>query len=441
MNCDQAKTEMVAYLRDEMNSGQKRHLEDHLARCPACRRELEGARRLLEWTEAASDEAVVKKVEGIINNAIKAGASDIHLEPARDALSVRYRMDGVLQDVERIDPVLRYSLIARVKMIAEMNVAEDKLPQHGRFRWEIGGKQFDIRASSAPLIYGESIVLRLLDRSVSPISIEKIGMSEEDLQKLERLVHQPCGMLFITGPTGSGKTTVLYSLVRALQRPELKILMVEDPVEYPLPGVNQLQVNRKIGLTFPTALRAFLRQDPDVIAVGECRDLETAELCAEAAITGHMVLSHLHTDDAVGAIQRLRDMGVKDFLIGAGLVGATAQRLVRKVCQNCKEEVGIDLDDPIIRSLGITAEDLRGRKVYRGRGCEACRSTGYKGRLAIFEVLEIDRELSKLIGSGATPSEILGAARQKGHRTLYDDGKQKVLEGITTPEEVFRVLA
>lgn len=384
---------------------------------------------------------MVKKVEEIINNAIKAGASDIHLEPSRDALPVRCRVDGVLQDVERIDPVLRYGVIARVKMMAEMNVAEGRLPQEGRFRWEIGGKQFDLRASSVPLIYGESIVLRLLDRSVSPIGLEKTGISEEDLQELERLVHQPCGMLFISGPTGSGKTTVLYSLVCTLQRPELKILTVEDPVEYLLPRVNQLQVNRKIGLKFPTALRAFLRQDPDVIMVGECRDLETAELCVEAAITGHMVLSQLHSDDAVGAIQRLRDMGVEDFLIGAGLVGATAQRLVRKVCQNCKEEVGIDLDDPIIRSLGITAEDIRDHKVYRGRGCEACRSTGYKGRLVIFEALEIDRELSKLIGSGASPSEILEAARQKGHRTLYDDGKRKVLEGITTPEEVFRVLA
>ncbi|MEN6519644.1 MAG: GspE/PulE family protein [Armatimonadota bacterium] len=442
MNCDQARTEIIAYLKDELTVHKRERLEKHLAMCPACRQELENARRLLDWTEAASTDAVVKKVEEIINEAIKASASDIHLESQRDnTLLVRYRIDGVMQEAARIEPVQRQGILARLKMMSDMSVEESRVSQDGRLLWKLDGKDYDLRASCIPYVYGEGVVLRILDATDVCIDLNKVGLSEEHLAVLDRIIHQPMGLFFTSGPSGSGKTTVLYSILMRSVSPATKVMTIENPVEYPLLGVNQTQVNKKLGYTFTTALRSFMRHDPDIIAVGEIPDLETARLAVETAITGHMVLSQLHTDDAVGVIQRLRDMGLDNFLISASLLGVESQRLVRKVCRKCARPVEADLNDPIIRFFGITQDDLAKSIIYKGQGCLNCRNTGYRGRTGIYEIMEIDRDMREIIGNGATLAEILGEARQKGFKTLRDDAKEKILAGITTPEEAFRVLA
>ncbi|MCE5199385.1 MAG: GspE/PulE family protein [Armatimonadota bacterium] len=441
MNCDQVRTEIIAYLKDELTADKKNRLEEHLARCPLCRHELEGARRLLSWTEAASEDVVVKKVEEIIDGAIKASASDIHLESQRDnTLLVRYRIDGVMHQITSIESVQRQGIITRLKMMSDMSVEENRVPQDGRLPWKLDGKDYDIRVYCMPYVYGEGIVMRILDRSNVCVDLNKIGLSEEHLAMLERIIHQPMGLFFTSGPTGSGKTTTLYSILMRLVSPAIKVMTIEDPVEYLLPGINQAHVNKSAGFTFPNALRSFMRHDPDVIAVGEIRDLETAQLAVEAAITGHMVFSQLHTDDAVGVIQRLRDMGVDNFLIGAAFVGIESQRMVRKVCPDCTQPVDVDLNDPILRFFGITQNDLIEHKIYRGEGCPNCRGTGYRGQIGIYEIIEIDRDMRDIIGSGATSTEILNMALAKGFKTLRDNAKEKILAGITTPEEAFRVL-
>ena len=441
MNCDSARTEIIAYLKNELEAGKRKRIEEHFAKCPDCRKELEQAQHLLEWTEAASEEAVVKAVNDIIMNAIAAGASDIHFESQPDdSLTVRHRIDGVMREASHIPPVSRRGVITRIKMMADMNVVETRIPQDGRIPARLDDKTYDLRASCVPYVYGEGIVIRILDKSSVLLGLDKLGFYPEHMQAIDNLVGQPNGLIIVTGPTGSGKTTTLYSLLMKFVSPDRKIMSVEDPVEYMLTGVNQVNVNVRAGLTFEVALRAFLRHDPDVIMIGETRDLKTAELAMEAAVTGHLVLSQLHTNDAPSVVTRLLDMGVEPYLIAATLVGAVSQRLARKVCRDCGEDIELDTNDPTIRFLGITEWDLKEHKIRRGKGCDTCRKTGYRGRIGLYEILTISPELRALIANGATGPEVAEAARAQGFLDMRADAKRKVLDGITTPEEVFRVL-
>lgn len=442
MNCDSARTEIIAYLKNEIEAGKRKRLEEHFAKCPECRKELENARRLLDWTEAASDEAVIAKVTEIVNDAIASGASDIHLESQRDdTLIVRNRIDGLLREAAHLDSPMRTGIIARIKMLADLNVADASIPQDGRFRWTSNEKNFDLRVSCIPYIYGEGIVLRILDTSSVLVGMDKLGFYPEQMQAIQKMVHRPNGQIIVAGPTGSGKTTTLYSMMMELVKPETKLMSVEDPVEYILPGVNQVHINVRAGLTFPVVMRSFLRHDPDVIMVGETRDLETGKIAIEAAVTGHLVMSQLHTNDAPGAITRLLDMGLEPFLVSATMVGIVAQRLARKVCANCGEEIEADANDAAIRFLGITDWDLKEHKIRRGKGCEACRFTGFKGRTGVYEILQTDSEIRALIGNGVSGSELAEAARARGFLDMRADAKRKVLDGIIPPEEALRILA
>jgi type II secretory ATPase GspE/PulE/Tfp pilus assembly ATPase PilB-like protein len=355
---------------------------------------------------------------------------------------VRYRVDGVLHEAARFESATRGGITNRIKMMAEMDTSETGVPQDGRLPWKLTDRdlEFDIRVSCQPFIFGEGFVMRILDRSRVLIGLDKLGFYEDQLNALMEIASEPNGTLAVSGPTGSGKTTTIYSLLAQLISPEKKVLTIEDPVEYQITGANQVQVHKKAGLTFPVALRAFLRHDPDIIYVGEMRDLETASVAAEAALTGHLVITTLHTSDALQTLVRLVDMGVEPYLVAATVIGATAQRLARRVCQACKTEVPPDPSSPPIKFLGITEDDLRSHTIYRGQGCDTCRKTGYKGRLGIFEVLKIDRELASMINERPPLSELLEAARSKGFMTMREDARRKVLDGLTTPEEALRVL-
>lgn len=442
MNCDLAKTELIAYLKGELSEKAKEHLEEHFAQCPPCREELEKARKVLVWTKAASEEAIIEEVDRIHAEALKSSASDIHFEPQRDdSLVVRYRIDGVLHEAAHIPPVNRQAVTVRLKMLAGMNVEESRIAQDGRIRWEHEGRKYDSRVSSCPFLFGEGLVLRIQELSDTLPSLDRLGFSDYQLATLRHLMHQPNGVIIASGPTGSGKTTTLYSMLQEIKSPELKIMTIEDPVEYVFEGVNQSQVKKNAGYTFATALRSFLRHDPDVIMAGEIKDQETAVLEIEAALTGHLVLTTLHTNDAIGALIRLVDMGVEPYLIGATLIGVVGQRLVRKVCKSCKKEVELDPDHPVAKSLGINADDLKSHTVYRGGGCPACRHAGYKGRIGVYEVLAVDRELASLLYERASYADMLDAAQANGFLTMRDNAKHKVLDGVTSPEEALRVLA
>jgi type II secretory ATPase GspE/PulE/Tfp pilus assembly ATPase PilB-like protein len=449
MNCDLAHTEMIAYLQGELPVGQKTALEEHLAGCPDCRVQLEEARRILEWTRAASDESVVAMAEEIILDAIDAGASDIHLDPQPDnALRVRYRIDGVLQDVRRLDPLVREGIVARIKMMAYMNVAEPR-PQDGRFQMRSrDDRPFDLLALTNPFLWGEGIVIRFLDTGRTLSGMEALGLADGPREAIQHLLHQPSGLLIVTGPSGSpvpptgpGKIITLYAMLQEINNPGIKVVTIEKPAVYRVEGTCQSQMNGTIGYTLPVALRCIMRMDPDVIMVGEVPDAETAQLCLQLALTGQLVIASLDTNDALFAIQYLRSLGLENGILGGTLIGVVAQRLVRKVCQTCKQEFTPESADPSFRALGITAADTAGRTLVRGEGCDACRRTGYRGRTSLFEVLTLNKEMAALIGNGADLAAIADAARAAGHRSLRDDGRQKVLDGVTTPEEVIRVLA
>jgi type II secretory ATPase GspE/PulE/Tfp pilus assembly ATPase PilB-like protein len=447
MNCDLARTEMIAYLQGELPDEQKTAFEEHLAGCPDCRAQLAQARRLLEWTAAASDETVVSTVDEILFDAIEAGASDIHLDPQPDnALRVRYRIDGVLQDVRRLDPLVREGIVARLKMMCEMNVAELR-PQDGRISIRSrDDRTIDICVLTNPFLWGEGIVIRFLDMGRTLSDMGELGLSESARAAIQHLVHQPSGLLIVTGPTGAtvgggGKTITLYTMLQEINHPGVKIVTIEKPAVYRVEGTCQSQVNGNTGYTLPFALRCTMRMDPDVIMVGEVPNPETARLCLELALMGHLVLASLDTNDALSVIEHLRHQGIENALIGGTLIGVVAQRFVRKTCQACRQEFKPGSNDPGFGALGITGADTAGRPFVRGVGCDACRHTGYRGRTSLFEVLTINKEMASLIGNGAGIAAVADAARAAGHRSLRDDGKQKVLDGVTTPEEVLRVLA
>ena len=388
--------------------------------------------------EAAQEAPIIRLVDTILREAIRNEATDIHIEPMQNGVRIRYRIDGILHEVLRLPKWLAAPLIARIKILGDMDVAEKRVPQDGRMRIEMQKKRFDVRISTIPTVNGEKAVLRLLDQTSPLMGLEKLGLWEDDLAKVEYLISQPYGMILSTGPTGSGKTTTQYSILHRLNTTEVNILTIEEPVEYEVQGINQVHVNRKAGVTFATALRAFLRQDPDIILVGEIRDLETADVAFQAALTGHLVLSTLHTNDAPTAATRLIEMGVEPFLISAAVIGVIAQRLARRICTNCKEPY--KYPEELLMRFGTDLSELNGKELYRGRGCENCRYTGYRGRIGIFEVFVMNTEIADLILRRAPISEIRDAAIASGMTTLLQDGWRKVLAGITTPQEVLRVV-
>ncbi len=390
-------------------------------------------------TRMAREALVIRLVNLIIRNAVREKASDIHIEPLERSLRVRYRVDGMLHDVT--GPAKRYhpALVSRIKIMANLDITERRKPQDGRIKARILGQEVDIRVSIIPTVHGESCALRLLYRSGMDLTLKDLGMERDDLEKVESLIRTPYGIILATGPTGSGKTTTLYACLRRIYSHEKKIITIEDPVEYHLEGVTQIQVNNAVGLTFAAGLRSIVRHDPDIIMVGEIRDYETAEIAIHSALTGHLVFSTLHTNDAPGAPTRLIDMGMEPFLVASALEGVVAQRLVRRICSHCKEPYeATEAQWQYLVDHGFVAETSE-PVLWKGRGCEACRFTGYSGRTGIFEILLLTDELRELILSKASSQQIRDAAMQQGMRTLYQDGMLKVAKGITTIEEVERV--
>jgi general secretion pathway protein E len=387
--------------------------------------------------DMASEGPVIRLVNLIITRAIELRASDIHFEPFEDQFRVRYRIDGVLHDVESPPKRLQAAIVSRVKIMAKLNIAERRLPQDGRIILRVKGKEIDFRVSCVPTIYGESIVLRILDKSSIVIDIEKLGFPEDTLIGFNRLIERPHGIILVTGPTGSGKTTTLYCVLEKINSPEMKIITVEDPVEYQLKGINQIQVKPSIGLTFSNALRSIVRQDPDVILIGEIRDAETAEIAIHSALTGHLVLSTLHTNDAPSAITRLIDMGMEDYLLSSTIIGILAQRLVRVACPYCQEPY--TPDPAIVKEMKLEGQRPSDWNVFSVRGCERCSNTGYWGRTGIFEFLEITDGIRRLILEKRDSNVIKEVARKNGMRTLREDGWLKVRQGVSTIAEVLRV--
>ncbi len=385
--------------------------------------------------EMAQEASVIKLVNEIFLEAVSERASDIHVEPYENHLIIRYRIDGVLHEASMPPQISRFqaAIISRIKILANMNIAEKRLPQDGRIKFQVGARQIDVRVSVIPMLFGEGVVMRILDKDTVLFRLPQLGMAEDTFATFLEIIQRPHGILLVTGPTGSGKTTTLYAALQDIVSPEVKVLTVEDPVEYHLDGVNQIQVSSKIGMTFARGLRAILRHDPDVVMIGEIRDLETAEAAIQASLTGHLVLSTLHTNDASSAATRLLDMGVEPFLVSSTLAGAMAQRLVRTICQECKEEY-----EPDRSQLPADFKLAPGAKLLRGAGCRKCRGTGFRGRSGIFELVVTDDPIRERIMARAQSGDVVQAALRAGVRLLRDDGWMKVRAGITTPEEVMR---
>ena len=380
---------------------------------------------------------IIKIVNGILIKAIKLGASDIHFEPYERTLRVRYRIDGVMRRDMSLPIQIKNAMTSRLKIMAKLDIAEKRLPQDGRIKLRTGkGREMDFRVSSIPTLFGEKVVLRLLDKSALQLDMTKLGFEESSLADLKAAIHKPVGMILVTGPTGSGKTTTLYSALSELNKETDNIITAEDPIEYNFMGINQVQMHEEIGLTFASALRSFLRQDPDIIMVGEIRDFETAQIAVQAALTGHLVLSTVHTNDAPGTINRLIDMGIEPFLISSAVILILAQRLIRKICMDCREPVKVH--PQLLIDLGIQPDEVKSFQVYKGKGCSICNNTGYKGRLGLYEVMPMKEEVKELVLSRASNSEIKKEAIRLGMKTLRQSGIVKIKDGVTTIEEVLR---
>jgi type IV pilus assembly protein PilB len=394
-------------------------------------------------TQLESDETIdmqgpiIKIVNGILIKAIKLGASDIHFEPYERTFRVRYRIDGVLRRDMALPIQIKNAMTSRLKIMAKLDIAEKRLPQDGRIKLRMGkGREMDFRVSSIPVLYGEKVVLRLLDKSALQLDMTKLGFEESSLTDLKAAIHKPVGMILVTGPTGSGKTTTLYSALSELNKESENIITAEDPIEYNFMGINQVQMHEEIGLTFASSLRSFLRQDPDIIMVGEIRDFETAQIAVQAALTGHLVLSTVHTNDAPGTISRLIDMGIEPFLISSAIILILAQRLIRKVCMECREAVKVH--PQLLIDLGVPPDEVKSFPVYKGKGCSLCNNTGYKGRVGLYEVMPMKEEVKELILSRSSTSEVKKEAIRLGMKTLRQSGIAKIKEGVTTIEEVLR---
>jgi len=387
--------------------------------------------------DLASEAPVIRRVNQIIARVVDLRASDIHLEPFDDGLHVRYRIDGEIRLFEVLPPTLAAAIVSRVKLLAQLDIAERRLPQDGRIRSRVKGRELDLRVSTVPTVHGESVVLRVLDRSSVRFELEEMGFAADVLDAWRRLIERPHGIVLVTGPTGSGKTTTLYASLAKFDANAYKIITVEDPVEYQLPGINQIQTHGAIGLTFARSLRSILRQDPDIIMIGEMRDGETAQIAVQSALTGHLVFSTLHTNTAAGAIVRLRDMGIERYLITSSVNGVLSQRLVRKLCTRCKAPYA--LADAVRQSTGLHRHASAGQVLYRAVGCDHCRGTGYWGRTGVHELLVLDGRLRRAILDGADTAQLHALAVDAGMRSLYDDALHKVVLGITSLEEALRV--
>ncbi len=387
--------------------------------------------------ENTSDAPVVKLVNLMLSQAVKARASDIHIEHSHHELKIRYRVDGILYDMLSPPKHIQSALISRIKIMASMNIAEKRLPQDGRIEIRIADKNVDIRVSTIPVAFGERVVLRLLDKTNVLLKASDLGMPAQSLDLFENLIRAPHGIILVTGPTGSGKTTTLYAALSTINKTDINIITIEDPIEYQIDNIGQIQVNSKIGLTFAKGLRSIVRQDPDVILVGEIRDLETAEIAIQSALTGHLVFSTLHTNDSASAVTRLIDMGIEPFLVTSSVSAIIAQRLVRVICEDCRESY---VPDPAtLKNIGITPEMLGGKELCRGKGCPSCLYTGFKGRTGIFELMVLDEKIKSLILKTPDSNAVKREAVNQGMSTLREDGARKLLEGVTTVEEVFRV--
>ncbi len=387
--------------------------------------------------DLASEAPIIRLVNRLIFNAVEQKASDIHFEPFENEFKARYRIDGVLHDVESPPHRLQAAIISRVKIMAKLDIAERRLPQDGRIKLRISDKEIDFRISTIPTLFGESLVMRILDRDTLILDLDKLGFPDDVLAQYTHLTMQPYGMILVTGPTGSGKTSTLYTTLAKINSPENKIITLEEPVEYQLSGVNQIQVNQKIGMSFASGLRSIVRQDPDIILVGEIRDRETAEIAIQSALTGHLLFSTLHTNDAAGAVTRLLDMGVESFLLSSTLLGVLAQRLVRVICPECKQQV--QPEERLLKSMQIGPEESPEIKFFAGKGCEACRYTGFRGRTAIFEYLPINQRIRKEIINKSSAEKIKDVAVESGMLTLREDGWRKVKAGMTTIPEILKV--
>ncbi len=384
----------------------------------------------------ASEVPIIRFVNLVLSQAIRDKASDIHFEPFENEFKIRYRIDGALYEMAPPPKNLALPIISRIKVISNLNIAERRVPQDGRIKLTIAGRPVDLRVSTLPTQFGESVVLRVLDRSVVQLELENLGMPDDVYDEVQQIVRRPNGIFIVTGPTGSGKTTTLYSCLRTVNTIDLKLLTVEEPVEYDIEGIMQVSVNTQVGLTFASALRSFLRQDPDVVMVGEIRDLETAQIAIQASLTGHLVLSTLHTNDAAGAVTRLVDMGVEPFLISSSLEAVLAQRLVRRICSDCR--TAYTPGAGLVQQLGLRPEDIGDRQFFYGKGCDICHDTGYLGRLGIFEMLRMTDPLRDLVTSKTPTLMIRQRALEHGMRTLRDDGLRAIFNGATTIEEVIK---
>ncbi len=396
--------------------------------------EIEETGDLLDDT---SDAPVIRLVNLMFAQAVRDNASDIHIEPYQNSLKIRQRLDGILYDMLSPPKHVQSSLVSRIKIMAKLNIAEKRLPQDGRIELKIANKDIDVRVSTLPTAFGERVVLRLLDKSSILISLHDLGMPQDRLEHFNKEIRAANGIILVTGPTGSGKTTTLYAALTTINSTDVNIITVEDPIEYRISGIGQVQVNSKINLTFASGLRSIVRQDPDVILVGEIRDTETAEIAIQSALTGHLVFSTLHTNDSASAVTRLRDMGVEPFLISSSVNAILAQRLVRIICKHCRKKYTPVEEE--LKRVGISAEEAEGKKVYRGIGCAKCHHTGYKGRSGIFELMLLDKDMKNLILKTSDSNTIKKLAVEKGMVTLRQDGITKIFEGVTTIEEVFRV--
>jgi len=400
-------------------------------------KDLSSIQETIDLLDAKDDAPMIRLANSILGQSIRQKASDIHIEPFEKDLMVRYRVDGVLFNVLSIPQKIQAGLVSRFKLMANLNIAEKRLPQDGRIRIKTGGRDIDIRVSTLPVRHGERVVLRILEQGTLLLPLSSIGFDDHDLLTLAGLIRLTHGIILVTGPTGAGKTTTLYAILNTINSPDKNIITIEDPVEYQLQGIGQIQVNPKIQLTFATGLRSILRQDPDVILIGEIRDGETAEIAIQASLTGHLVFSTLHTNDAPSAITRLIDMGTEPFLISTSVKAVIAQRLVRKICSDCRENyIPGDVE---LHRIGITPSELPPGGLFKGKGCVRCMNTGYRGRQGIYELLIIDAEIAQLVNTKTDTATIRNRAKEKGMTTLLEDGRRKILLGITTTEEVLRV--
>ena len=424
--------EQITRMLEEISSGDIRFYQDDGTTVSA-------SEQAAQEEEAAEEAPVIKLVSLLILEAVRHRASDIHLEPLGRRFRIRFRVDGVMHEIQGPPRRLQASVLSRIKIMSKMDIAEKRLPQDGRIMINVLGRDLDLRVSALPAQHGESIVLRILDKESLLLGLPELGFSSEDQRTYERLIQLPNGVLLITGPTGSGKTTTLYACLNFINRPDRKIITVEDPIEYMLSGINQVQVKEGIGMTFARVLRSMLRQAPNVIMVGEIRDFDTAEIAIEASLTGHLVFSTLHTNDAPSAVTRLVDMGMKPFLVASSLQSVMAQRLVRRICPECREPYAPTSWD--LEAFDLSDDKLKDATLYKGAGCRACNNTGYRGRVGIFELMTVNEELQKLVYERVSSAEIRKVARQMGMKTLREDGMLKVLSGMTTLEEVMRVTA